>query len=228
MSRRIGIIVATKKERAPFPTPFGKANNTFRYGPFAVELWIKPNCEIYLTRSGYGEIAAASATQYLIDRFDVEGIINYGVVGSLTEKYQVGDIGIVQKIVHYGFDLSGSGKYPVGRYPNEPGLFLKPKEGALTKDELKKLGRCYEFTLASADKFVEGGEAKRQLHKEYGADICDMESAGIVLVCNRNDIPCSFLKVVSDGVDEGEKEFNKNIIPASKACVEALATILLG
>ena len=157
----------------------------------------------------------------------MEAVINYGVVGSLREKYWVGDVGVVRKVVHYGFDLSTSGKYPVGRHPNEPGLFIRPKEEALSKDDIGKIPHCQEFTLVSADKFVGGGEEKRQLHEEYEADICDMEGAGVLIVCNRNDVPCSLLKVVSDGVDDGEKEFNKNVLSAAKTCVEALAKILL-
>ena len=83
-----------------------------------------------------------------------------------------------------------------------------------------------EFICASADKFVDAGEPKRKLRTEFGADICEMEAAAIVITCNRNGIPCSFIKAVSDGVDEGSEAFDLNVTSAAKACVEALVQFL--
>ena len=173
--------------------------------------------------SGYGEIAAAAATQYLIDKCRVDKIINYGVVGGLHEDHPIQKIGVVKKIVHYDFDFSIDKKYPVGRYPNQDDLFISPKADALPQacfDELP------EFVCASADKFVGPGEPKRKLREEFGADVCEMEAAGIVITCNRNHIPCSFIKAVSDGVDEGGDAFDQNVAPAARVCVEVIARYL--
>ena len=223
MKRRVGIIVATREEQIPFFHVFGVPSCAHRDDMYDVSSWNKYQNDIYLIRSGYGEIAAAAATQHLVDRFDVESVINYGVVGALTEDLHVGDIGVVRKIVHYGFDLSATGEYPVGRYPNQNDLFIKPKEEVLSDKIIESYN---DFICASADRFVDGGELKRQLQRDYGANICEIEAAGIVITCNKNHIPCSFIKAVSDGVDEGSEAFNDNVSRVSRICVEELAKIL--
>lgn len=224
MKEKIGIVVAVEPEAMQFFEVFGVPTYHFGEGHgYEVWAWNKYPAEVYLIESGYGEIAAAAATQYLIDRCNVDKIINYGVVGGLHEGLSAQVVGMVRKIVHYGFDLSVGKKYPVGRYPNQKDLFLSPKADALPQacfDELP------EFVCASADKFVGPGKPKRKLREEFGADVCEMEAAAIVITCNKNNVPCSFIKAVSDGVNEGEEAFNDNVAVAARACVEVLARFL--
>ena len=52
---------------------------------------------LYITQSGAGEIRAAACTQLLISFFDVDLIVNYGVVGALTEELKVTNICLVEK-----------------------------------------------------------------------------------------------------------------------------------
>lgn len=191
-STRIGVVVASQKEAVPFTEVFGNPKfSQFGFG-YNVLMWNGPSQPVIcLVCSGCGEIAAASATQYLIDKFHVDMVINYGVVGGLHKSLFAKKVGIVQKVVHYGFDLSGGGKYPVGRYPNQPDLFIKPQDHALPLWTIEKaLGKkkLPELVCASADKFVMGGRPKYDLREQFNADICDMEAAGVVITCNRNGI----------------------------------------
>lgn len=221
--RSIGIIVASDSEMLPFLKIFGKPIDNYDYDGYKVCLWEENGIELYLVKSGYGEIAAAAATQFLITEFDVAGILNYGVVGSLKDDLSAMQIGVVQKIVHYGFDISGGGKYPVGRYPNQEDLFISPNKPTFEITDDLALD---SFVCASADKFVYGGDPKRQLREQFGADICEMEAAGIVLTCNKNGIPCTMIKAISDGVDEDEEAFDKNVEGASMRCVEIIQLLL--
>ena len=220
----IGIIVASNKEILPFFHLFGKPIDNYDIFGYQTYLWKECDIELYLVKSGYGEIAAAAATQFLITNFGVAGIINYGVVGGLRDGLAAGQVGIVSKVVHYGFDLSGGGKYSVGRYPNQDDLYISPKEEAL---EIPSDLELPEFVCASADKFVYGGEPKRRLREDFGADICEMEAAGVILTCNKNGIPCTLIKAISDGVDEDEEAFENNVSEASKRCVELIQKLLL-
>ncbi len=224
---KVGIVVATKAEKLPFIEVFGKPSEVCSGAAYDVLIWKNlHHYEIYLIESSYGEIAAAAATQYLIDKFNVERIFNYGAVGGLHEEHPVHKVGVASKIVHYDFDLSADGEYPeypVGRYPNQKGLFIMPAEEALPSIHKNRLP---EFICASADKFVGAGEPKKKLRRDFNADICEMEAAAIVITCNRNGIPCSFIKAISDGVDEGGKAFDQNVAKAARACVEELARFL--
>ena len=118
---KIGIIVASNKERKPFFEVFGSPDmHHVGLNAYEVSMWrINSEKFIYLILSGIGEIAAASSTQYLIDNFNVDKIINYGVAGGLSEHQPALKIGIVEKVVHYGFDATFGSDYKVGEYPKK-------------------------------------------------------------------------------------------------------------
>ena len=160
MKEKIGIVVAVEPEAMQFFEVFGPPTINFRgdYG-YDVWAWSKFASEIYLIESGYGEIAAAAATQYLIDRCRVNKIINYGAVGGLHKGISAQTVGVVKKIVHYGFDLSANPKYPVGRYPNQDDLFLSPKADALPQaylDEANDTWRDVDSVAKSEYEQVRG------------------------------------------------------------------------
>lgn len=75
---RIGIIVITKEEQQLFFRKLGKPTpcTTGKDG-YVVNAWyINDKKTVFMILSGPGEIAAASTTQYLIDNFFVDEIIN--------------------------------------------------------------------------------------------------------------------------------------------------------
>ena len=221
---KLGIIVASRKERRPFFEVFGQPEmRHVGLNSYDVAMWrINSELFIYLILSGVGEIAAAASTQYLIDNFNVDAVINYGVVGGLSEDQPAMKIGIVDQVVHYGFDISFGSNYKVGEYPGF-GLYHIPRASTIPESATAGLPR---FTCASADIVVGGGEPKRRLHQEFGADICEMEAAGIVITCNRNNIPCTLIKAISDGVDEDVEAFDRYVHNASKACAKLIAKFI--
>lgn len=59
------------------------------------------------------------------------------------------------------------------------------------------------------------GEARRRLHHETGALVCDMESAGILSLAQKFEVPTVAIKVVSDTAESGIacywEEFSENL-----------------
>lgn len=225
---RLGIVVATKEERKPFVEVFGEPPIKYpKETGYEVFRWdLEQGSALYLIQSGFGEISATSSTQYLIDKFRVESIINYGVVGGLKDCYSVGRLGFVKEVIHYDFDISVGGRYIPGEYP-EKGRYLRPYKEAIPEGMLKHHGLT-EFICASGDKFIGAGEPKKKLNREFGAEICEMEAAGILITCNRNRIPVTFIKAISDGVNEDTEAFDKNVYQASLKCVNFLHKIIVG
>lgn len=156
-----------------------------------------------------GEIAASAATQLLITAYHVDVVINFGVVGALTADVAVRDFVYVRDVVHYDMDTSCIEDEPVGRYSCFDDIAVKTNEFLLNKAISAKaypLARC-----ASADKFVDDVEKKEKLHSDFGADICDMESAGVLFTCNFNHVPCLLVKCISDSVFGGYGEYKHNV-----------------
>lgn len=55
-----------------------------------------------------------------------------------------------------------------------------------------------------------------------------MESAAIVLICDKNKVPCLLIKTVSDGIVGGAEEYRKEIDRASELCLDVLGGIIEG
>ena len=79
---------------------------------------------------------------------------------------------------------------------------------------------------ASADKFIADPQLKANLNKQFGAHICEMEAAGIVLICNRNNVPCLLIKSVSDSIEGGAEEFRNTINEAAAMCLDIADAII--
>ena len=181
--------------------------------------------ELIIVHSHAGEIRAAAATQLLISHFHVDMIINFGVVGGLTEAMSTTRMCIVEKVVHYDFDTSAADGDPVGKYQDYPDIYI-PADPVLLQKALSLHPELVPVVCASGDKFVAAPEQKRELHHTFGADICEMEAAGILYTCNRNQIPCLLIKIVSDSVTGGAEEFWNRVNDTADLCLELVDELI--
>ena len=214
--RTIGLLVAVEMDSVF--ARYGEPGGTERRGGFDVYRYENDSYLLLVINSGIGEIAAAAATQLLIDRYEAELIVNFGVVGGLTEEMAQTKTCVVSRVVHYDFDLSGIDPVQPAQYPGYPDMYLPADEALLEK----ALGICPELktvTCASADKFVGNREDKERLHRDYGADICEMESAAVLLTCTRNEVPCLLLKAVADGLTGGGQEYYEALEESASLCL---------
>ena len=182
------------------------------------------NAEIYILRCGMGEIASSSGTQYLITKFGVSLIINFGVVGGLTSDMKKQKLCLVSKVVHYKYDCSEFLDLSVGQVEGHDSIFLETDRQLF--DSAQAIEKLPSAVCCSGDKFISTAEEKAYLHDTFGGDICDMESAGIVLTCEANGIPCILFKAVSDGLSDGAAGFFAELESASVSCLETANKII--
>ena len=156
-----------------------------------------------------GEIAASAACQLLITKYGVDCILNFGVVGALTPKASVQSFVYVGDVVHYDMDTSEVDGTPVGAYGCFDDVAVKCDGDLLVK--ALKVNSLPVVRCASADKFVNKPEAKTALSRNFSADICDMESAGILFACKFNNVPCLLVKCISDSLVGGYQEYCDNV-----------------
>ncbi len=191
---------------------------------FSVDLGDKV---LYIVRSGAGEIRAAACVQMLIDLYGVGLIINYGVAGALREELKVTDTCVVDRVVHYDMDTSAIDGCEAGRYLEYEDIYLRAApeyvKAALSLDPSLRTAVC-----ASGDKFIADADKKRELSGRFGADICDMESAAVILVCDRNAVPSLIIKTVSDSIRGGAAEFRACAEKAADYCIAAADRIMSG
>ena len=221
--KRIGMIVAV--EIKAVLDKYGSALEEKNVAGYRVLEYKTPDYELVILNCGAGEIAAAAGTQYLICAYNVDLIVNFGVVGGLTEEMGKTKTAIVEKVVHYDFDTSAIDHCEVGRYVQYPDVYI-PVDAYLFNKAREMHPELKPVICASADKFVADPEAKRALNRQYGAEICEMEAAGIALTCDRNHVPCLMIKVVSDGITGGAEEFSQTIDEAAAICIEIVNEVI--
>ena len=76
--RKVGMVVAVEGEALCQKYGEGYDLNDGR----GTRLYQTQKTQLYAIQCGAGEIFAASATQYLIDRYEVCVVLNFGIVGA--------------------------------------------------------------------------------------------------------------------------------------------------
>ena len=181
--------------------------------------------ELYAVRSGAGIIDASSATQYLITRYGVEVILNFGVTGALRQGPRVNDLFVVDKICHYEYDTSPVDPVVRYQYPEYPDKFMRPDE-SLIRLALSIEPSLKRATDASGSLFVADKAVKDRLAEETDGDICEMESAGIMRTCQQNGIPCLFIKCISDNYDGDGGDYLTNVHASADKAFRLLDRIM--
>ena len=180
---------------------------------------------LFVIHSGAGQIAAAMTTQFLITKFDVDLIVNFGVVGGLTHEMKLTRTCIVESAIHYDFDTSEADGCEVGRYLDYPSIYI-PATKEIVNKAMEIEPTLKKVICASGDKFIATKEEKEKLSKLYKADICEMEAASIILTCNKNQIPCLLIKTISDSISGGVEEFKSSVNESARVCIEITNKII--
>ncbi|MGI0531896.1 5'-methylthioadenosine/adenosylhomocysteine nucleosidase [Bacillus pfraonensis] len=198
--KKIGIIGAMQieidllLEKLEIQEEFTIAKMPFYKGTFM-------NKEIILTRCGVGKVNAASCAQTLINKFEVDCMINTGVAGGLHTGIKVGDLVISTNVTHHDVDK--------GQMKN-----LFPfQETFIANKELRELalqscntigleGNVYEGRIVSGECFVEDAQLKEKLIAEYLPHCVEMEGSAIGHVAYINDVPFLVIRCISDTADD--------------------------
>ena len=221
--KQIGLLVAV--EMNSVFARYGLPGKTEHRGGFDVFCYENENYVLHVIHSGIGELAAAAATELLIDRYQVSMVVNFGVVGGLTAEMAQTRTCVVARVVHYDFDISGIDPVVPAQYPGFEDIYL-PVDQTLLDRARAACPELRPVICASADKFVGTQEDKERLHRLYGAEICEMESAAVLLTCRRNEIPCLMIKAVADGLTGGGQEYYDALEESAALCLSVADRII--
>lgn len=176
--------------------------------------------EIYLVESGIGKVNAASTTQYMIDKHDIDIVISSGCAGSLTSRVKVFDTIISDYVAYHDF-------YPKRimeiSTPNNGMIKADDKLIKMAKEVLENRNAPYHIgNIASGDCFVTDSNVRDSIYNETEALAVDMESASIGHICAANKVPFISLRVISDFADGVEEEEEKAARIASQTIVDLI------
>lgn len=149
---------------------------------------------VIFVHSGCGKVPAAAATQYVIDTWHPEMIVNVGTCGAIGRDIKVGDYIVASRTVIYDIcERSGGQAEMIERFTTalphiEPVVPLTVRRG----------------TLVTGDQDADPDQIA-SLIRLYDALAVDWESGAVAYVAvKRNQTDCLILRVVSDLVHNGE------------------------
>ncbi len=156
---------------------------------------------------GIGKVYASMCAEAMTLLYAPDVIINTGVAGALSDKLHMLDCTVADKCVQYDMDTSPLGD-PVGFVSGISKIYFPADKDLSDRfaECCKKTGKePVVCTVASGDAFVADTKKKKWISKEFGASVCDMESAAIAHVCTVNGVPFIISRCISDGADDGAK-----------------------
>lgn len=221
---RVGIVIAVKKELESFLNSdyhvdvlIDNKRDVFRT--------IIGDKEVYAIKSGAGQIDAASATQLLITKYDVDVVLNFGVAGAIVRGLQVQDLFVVNKACNYDFDTSEVDEIGKHQYEEFTDMYI-PLDNSLinlTKSLCPDIKDAY---VASGDKFIAFQKEKDDLSNDTLCNICDMEIAAIARTCFLNEVKCLSIKCISDSYEGSGTEYRENVSKSSDKAFKLMIEII--
>ena len=202
-----------ERSRTPFGEWFALPDRTAGHG-------------IAVLYGGWGKISAAASTQYAIDRFAPELVVNLGSCGGFAGDVERGEVLVaVETVVYDIVEQVTDADEAIAELTTTLDLSWLDRAGA---------ARAYPSPvrparLVSADRDIVAGQIP-ELRRRYGAIAADWESGAIAWTAARNRTPCLILRAVSDLVDpvgggevyDDHDEFARRCVTVMRELVEVL------
>lgn len=162
--------------------------------------------DVVVVRSGVGKVNAGICTQILCDLFNVDGIINTGIAGSLKDEINIGDIVLSKDALQHDMDAVAFG-YDIGVIPQMNESVFKADSNLinLAKNACKNVcSDINSFTgrIVSGDQFISDKKKKKWLIDNFHGYCTEMEGAAIAQAAYLNDVPFLIVRSISDKADD--------------------------
>ena len=173
---------------------------------------------IYISRSGIGKVNAAMNTQYLIDTYEPNYIINTGCAGSLVDSVHIMDTVVAKFSTYHDFlplRIMKQNTPDEGKIESNIDMLNQAEHVLRERKEPYHIG-----TICSGDCFVTNELQRDQIYEQTQALCVEMESASIAHVSKKNNIPFISIRTMSDFSDGAEEKEQEAANVASQIVIE--------
>jgi len=197
----IGIVCAMSEEVQKIVNAFNlaKTQPTLNYPTYQ-------NNDIVLIESSIGKVASSVAASTLIEKYQIERLINIGLAGALN-PIPAGSAYFVSSVSQHDTFI------PFENYQQDMYKSIQctvPKNAENTA------------TLTTGDQFITDSNSI-----EKNVDMVDMEGFAVAYVAEKHNIPITMIKGISDDTnDSSEKELFENLNMAMDQTISLLKTVI--
>lgn len=183
---------------------------------------------VVLVESGIGKVNSTLITALLIERFDVDMVINTGVAGALSRALDVTDMVVSTEVCYHDVDATEFG-YAFGQVPGMPECYKADENlvaaalSVLQENESVNTGSG----LIVSGGFIHAGEdQKAAILERFGAGLAvDMESASIAQTCHQFGVPFIIIRSISDKAgSKADMTYDEFL---GKACINSSEAVKL-
>ncbi len=145
--------------------------------------------DVTLIICGIGKVNAAIGAQIVIDKFNADVLLNFGVAGGIKENTSTREAYAIERAVQYDFDLAELNNTKIGTLDEfkENYMPLNVYSASLPKR-----------ALATGDRFNDDKNDYLLIKDYMQADIRDMEGAAVVQTAIHAGLPVYEYKAISD------------------------------
>ena len=190
------------------------------------------NWNVIVSKTQIGTINATIATTIGIEKFKPHMVINQGIAGAHRESIHTGDIIIGEKCCNinaYSMPSKnkGEGSNPFEWEPNKRAKEIKSANSELVQKFQKFLkeqyaGKVYTGIIGSGDVFSREIDRIDWISNNFGNLCEDMESIGVYSVCNKFNVPCIGIRIISNNEITREALDKNQAIILQELLVESL------
>jgi len=157
--------------------------------------------EVVIVQSGIGKVAAALATAFLIDKFEIDYVVNTGSAGGFEQSLKVGDIVISSEVRYHDVDVTAFG-YEVGQLPGNPAAYIPHSqlvEAAKASIESLENIQTLIGLITTGDTFMTADDDIAKARGNFpNMAAVEMEGAAIAHTCHQLNMPFVVIRSMSD------------------------------
>lgn len=180
--------------------------------------------EVIVVESGIGKVLASITTSLLIQKYDVDVIINTGSAGGIGQGLAVGDVVLSDQVAYHDVDVTGFG-YEYGQLPAGMPLYYEASQGLIQAfEQAAKEAELNTKTglIVTGDTFVNSSEKVQEILSHFPQALaCEMEGAAIAQTARQFNVPFIIIRAMSDTAEEeATQSFDEFIIEAGRRSAE--------
>lgn len=210
----IGFFYALDADLQGLKTLAREMGQSYKVGTRSIQRLQLDTHIIYAVKMGSGAVETAASAQALMSRFRCDWAFSLGPAGALSEVVQTGCWYRVDRVRAWQrgkTDLTWNTDWSRLPVTNMPAI----------------LHTTSTISVASGEQFIDTTGERERLRALTQADIVDMNSFGLALVCSDHGVSLFSWKIISDHADEhAEETFRSFISTYSGEGGRALAEII--
>ncbi len=229
----IGIIAAMEEEICHLRAMLTEQTAAIHAGItfYSGHMPLQGGCQrpVVLAQSGIGKVNAALTTQLMIDRYDVDLIVNTGSAGGLGKSQQIGDFVVARQLCHHDIDVTLLGVAP-GELPGLPRYYDVKTEYIELLHAIASQQHIPYHTgvIATGESFIYRPEQVAYITRHFTDVIaCEMEAAAVAQVAFLNQVDVVVIRSLSDIAGQtAEINFAKYLDLASRRSSQLVRAFL--